>query len=885
MVVGETTVKESVKKAIEDNLNDQDKGQELDLSNEELSIEDYEFLEKEIINKSSLLKKLKLPKLSKNNCETVLALFDRATTTNSTLTQIDFNLSDDVTGINTSYYLERIHSRLKRNMESIFFIHGGGPIGMGVMGPVVSGSPFGYHLIATSGDAFFNILINNTKQFGLSHETSRTPVKGVKMINRNKPGDVISLYEQANIAAICLKPNALENVAAERIARGLIQRYDKDGSGLTIFVLMNKPMCDKFVQEKVAAQLQSLTKNPDKVAAILKVVKFVRTVVDRIVTKIDEATVKKQLENQSLDRSYDFLKPNTPFDQNVHSQELIQLLATTPNVEVDLFDAESSFKLYAPNIPEVRRFPAIKAVDDIEVPDAIKNRLINGAHVAFAWLGVLKGYRTVAESINDLDIFQFVEEMMDQEVIPTLKTKFPNVTSNELKEAKDEFFQRVRANKIDLNGRVGCDPMRKLLQGGRIRGPIMDARDVAEKNRESQTNIEKLLTIFAAGIFYAFTDTDPENPGCQKIREIYEANNKSYEAVLCYKGPYPGGYYEGFNPANDKDLIDIILNKIALIEKEYKQYKELSSCTESTLTEASVQTKLKLTTLHQAGSPQVAKYAFWKPEINHLQDKLKELGILLDPATGHVLYQADFQPLDLNNAEVVFVRHGETYGNCGQSTAEGKIDNNLVSLGIKDKEHKRIFQGNVDEEINQLTEHGKKQAQEVAVKLKKDLLDKEWIPYKILVSPLTRAKDTALPFVQQNKFEDRYVECKQITEMAFGTVDNRRICDIPLEDPCHSFYLNQDALVKNPQGENFCEVLLRANSFLQELKANYAGKRILIFSHSMFGAACCILLGKGQKIENDNYLAFDGANYTMPNATPFPLNFKISENISSKFIL
>ena len=56
----------------------------------------------------------------------------------------------------------------------------------------------------------------------------------------------------------------------------------------------------------------------------------------------------------------------------------------------------------------------------------------------------------------------------------------------------------------------------------------------------------------------------------------------------------------------------------------------------------------------------------------------------------------------------------------------------------------------------------------------------------------------------------------------------------------------------------------------------YAKKKILIFSHSMWGAACCILLGHGKKVEHGNYLAFDGKHkngtpYSLVHATPFLL--------------
>lgn len=122
--------------------------------------------------------------------------------------------------------------------------------------------------------------------------------------------------------------------------------------------------------------------------------------------------------------------------------------------------------------------------------------------------------------------------------------------------------------------------------------------------------------------------------------------------------------------------------------------------------------------------------------------------------------------------------------------------------------------------------------------------------------------------------------------MSFGAWDNRRLADMNAENTCHLFYRNQNALIKqngiNGNGveqcaENFCELLLRAFRVLNDLNHDYANKKIIIFSHSMFGAACCILFGKGQKIENGEYLAFDGKrsngeHYTMPYATPFILN-------------
>ena len=94
------------------------------------------------------------------------------------------------------------------------------------------------------------------------------------------------------------------------------------------------------------------------------------------------------------------------------------------------------------------------------------------------------------------------------------------------------------------------------------------------------------------------------------------------------------------------------------------------------------------------------------------KDQLSRIGIELDAESGHLYYTRDFVPLKLE-FELVFVRHGETYGNCGQSTAAGRIDLELVRKGVKISEN-RIYQGNVDSQINQLTQYVREQAQSVS---------------------------------------------------------------------------------------------------------------------------------------------------------------------------
>jgi broad specificity phosphatase PhoE len=289
--------------------------------------------------------------------------------------------------------------------------------------------------------------------------------------------------------------------------------------------------------------------------------------------------------------------------------------------------------------------------------------------------------------------------------------------------------------------------------------------------------------------------------------------------------------------------------------------------------------------MHSRYSPTLWSLMSETLEIIDIKHKLMNLGIELDEF-GHLFYHHGFKPVELQ-FELVFVRHGETYGNCGQVTATGEIDKERVFQKIKDK-NTRIYQGDVDTEINQLTDEGKQQAENVAMLLNNHFLEKNWYPDIILLSPLTRSQQTAAPFIVLNQLEKSAIIYDDIKELSFGAWENKRVCDIPDNDDCHKFYRDQHALVKSngaKKAECFAEALLRAHKVILDLNEKYAGKKIIMFSHSMFGAACCILLGRGQTVENGAYLAFDGKRkdgtpYTFPHATPVLLTAQVNYNLA-----
>eukprot|EP00968_Pinguiococcus_pyrenoidosus_P013224 scaffold1197_cov228-Pinguiococcus_pyrenoidosus.AAC.10 len=243
-----------------------------------------------------------------------------------------------------------------------------------------------------------------------------------------------------------------------------------------------------------------------------------------------------------------------------------------------------------------------------------------------------------------------------------------------------------------------------------------------------------------------------------------------------------------------------------------------------------------------------------------MEEKAASLGLKVDLATGHISYADDFPEKKLKlNFDLMYCRHGKTTGNT----------------------EPRVYQGFVDEPKNALNDVGKGQAQAAADKL--DALGLS--PDLVILSPLSRASDTGRAFLDRHpELSDKIESWFDSAEMKFGGWDNVRVCDLDESSIGHLFYLNQNTVVKsfepyvNPEtgekvdGENFVECLVRMREVLEKINARFdadAEKRplVLMYGHSMAGAALSINVGIGKTVDGSSHLGFDG-KYIMPNATP-----------------
>jgi fructuronate reductase len=59
-------------------------------------------------------------------------------------------------------------------------------------------------------------------------------------------------------------------------------------------------------------------------------------------------------------------------------------------------------------------------VPDVAPYEAMKLRLVNGAHSALAALGIPRGHTTVADAVADPELLEFVRRLLDEELVPTV---------------------------------------------------------------------------------------------------------------------------------------------------------------------------------------------------------------------------------------------------------------------------------------------------------------------------------------------------------------------------------------------------------------------------------------------------------------------------------
>jgi HAD superfamily hydrolase (TIGR01509 family) len=421
-------------------------------------------------------------------------------------------------------------------------IHGFGAIGGGYIAQVFShwdGYTRPGKIIGATRSAELRNMVNAFHSYQVNYESLayEQTIRNVSLIDIDQEDQMVSMYLEADIMALCLPESAIKQQAV-MTAKGLLARKEAKRDPLTILIILNKVHAASFVKKQIKKALLELV--PEESAnEILEETYFCETVVNRMVSACPKEELLKQIQ-----RKLNSLKESVPDTANI-KKPVISLKGITrilkdisviqtelSKVSLVLFNSEPDMTLYAggnsPLLPHLRQ---IKVMEEIGQMQVIKNRLSNGTHAMIAWYSALLGYKTIGQGMGDERILDFVNTLMEEEIKPALLEKSPDY-EDYINGFTKNFIKRCRFSFKDPVDRVGRDPIRKLQHNERVLGTMSMVH--------SMKNISPLLEFGTAlGFYYGISLKNPEDKESLKLRRLYDQLG-NIEAVLTYSGTLDG---------------------------------------------------------------------------------------------------------------------------------------------------------------------------------------------------------------------------------------------------------------------------------------------------------------------------------------------------------
>lgn len=112
-------------------------------------------------------------------------------------------------------------------------------------------------------------------------------------------------------------------------------------------------------------------------------------------------------------------------------------------------------------------------------------------------------------------------------------------------------------------------------------------------------------------------------------------------------------------------------------------------------------------------------------------------------------------------------------------------------------------------------------------------------PHALLSSPMRRAMSTARFLAR--KYAMKIIPEPLAAEQDCGDWTGKNYFKLMQTHPSYFFYDSGTVstyMVKVPGGESWAAICRRARKFLEKMKREYAGKKIVVFSHGVFMHAC-----------------------------------------------
>ncbi len=342
---------------------------------------------------------------------------------------------------------------------------GAGNIGRGFIGELLAHS--GFEVTFVDANNTVVELINELKNYTvhvLDNEKRDEKVENVSALNISDEKLMDAILE-ADIMTTAVGVNILSKIA-ETLAKGIKNRLAKGvEKNLNIIACENAVGASEVLKEEIFKYLTDEEKE-----TVDKYVGFPNSSVDRIVPPVSE-------------------KMENPLDVVVENYY-------EWNVDRNGFRGE---------IPEIN---GMNLTGNLIAYVERKLFTLNTGHAITAYLGNLKGYKTIEESINDNDIYEVVYHAMVESGDGLVK-KYDFDRDAHLKYI-DKIIARFKNPYLqDDIKRVGREPIRKLSKGDRLVKPLLNSMSYG-------ISTENLLLGVGAVLYY----NNPEDPQSLKLQEL-----------------------------------------------------------------------------------------------------------------------------------------------------------------------------------------------------------------------------------------------------------------------------------------------------------------------------------------------------------------------------
>lgn len=334
---------------------------------------------------------------------------------------------------------------------------GAGNIGRGFIGAVLEQA--GYHVVYADINQQIIDKINKEKAYPVHimdtkcYDQKITNISGINSTSKELPQEI----KDADIITTAVGLNILPDIAPQ-IAKGIQARKEYNNQApLNIIACENGIRATSLLKIEIFKHL-----GQDDIEWTIKHIGFPDCSVDRIVPPIhQENTIDVVVENF--------------FEWNVDKKSIVG------------------------QIPYI---PGMNLVDNLMASIERKLFTLNTGHAITAYLGILKGYKSIDQSINDPQINNIVRKAMQESGLALIAKYELN------KEEHFEYIEKIidRFKNIYLQDdltRVGREPIRKLSKNDRLIRPLLTACEYGIK-------ADNLILGVAAALHYT-NDTDKQS--------------------------------------------------------------------------------------------------------------------------------------------------------------------------------------------------------------------------------------------------------------------------------------------------------------------------------------------------------------------------------------